>query len=82
MYRQFLLGGGEPFGQKLILSCPNINETVEKKQGYDALKLAFIWSKNIQNILTFESVISTAKEINDTIYFIGWLQTWHIPFQC
>jgi len=38
MYRQFLPGSGEPFGQKRILSCLNINKTVEKKQGYDALK--------------------------------------------
>ena len=32
------LGGGKPFAQKILPSCPNFYETVEKKRGrYDAI---------------------------------------------
>ena len=31
-------GGGKPFAQKILASCPNFYETVEKKRGpYDAI---------------------------------------------
>ena len=34
----FARGGGEPFGQKILASCPNVYETVKNKRGlYDAL---------------------------------------------
>ena len=33
----FCQGGGRPFAQKILASCPNFYETVEKKRGpYDA----------------------------------------------
>ena len=34
----FAREGGEPFAQKILTSCPNFYETVERKRGsYDAL---------------------------------------------
>ena len=34
----FCQGGGKPFAQKILPSCPNFYETVEKKRGrYDAI---------------------------------------------
>ena len=34
----FSRGGGKPFAQKILSSCPNFYETVETKQGpYDAI---------------------------------------------
>ena len=39
MFGQFFAkGGSKPFAQKILASCPNFWETVEKKGGsYDAL---------------------------------------------
>ena len=39
----FCQGGSEPFAQKILTSCPNFYETVERKQrSYDALEVAYI----------------------------------------
>ena len=39
----FCQGGGEPFAQKILTSCPNFYETVKRKRGsYDALTMAYI----------------------------------------
>ena len=39
----FCQGGGEPFAQKILASCPSFYETVERKRGlYHALTLAYI----------------------------------------
>ena len=36
-------GGGELFAQKILTSCPNFYEIVERKRGsYDALTMAYI----------------------------------------
>ena len=44
---------------KILASCPNLYEAVEKKRGsYDALTKAYIWS---ENILTYESIIWARK---------------------
>ena len=39
MYEQFFAGGGgEPFARKILASCPNFYESVEKEWGlYNAL---------------------------------------------
>ena len=39
----FCQGGGRPFAQKILASCPNFYETVEKKRGpYDATTWAVL----------------------------------------
>ena len=39
----FCQGGGKPFAQKILASCPNFYETVEKKRGpYDATTWAVL----------------------------------------
>ena len=44
--------GGEPFAQKILTSYPNFYETVEgKRESYDAL-MAYIFSRNINLLLT------------------------------
>ena len=54
-------GGGEPFAQKILSSCPNFYETVERKRGsYDALTMAYIWS---ENIFTYESIMWAQKTL-------------------
>ena len=63
-------GGGKPFAQKILASCPNFYETVRKKRvPYDATTKAYELIKHaLKEIAVF--AILTAKDINDTIRVI------------
>ena len=63
-------GGGKPFAQKILASCPNFYETVRKKRGsYDATTKAYELIKHALKELAVFAILM-AKDINDTIHVI------------